>query len=408
MRLAVVCYPTYGGSGVVATELAMQLARREHDVHMVSYEAPFRFDHGLPNLHFHKVEVAEYPLFRYPPYALNLANKLIALVEEQGVEVIHSHYAIPHAQAAWMAREVLRGERGLDVKLACTLHGTDITLVGREHSFFELTRFAIQRQDLLTAPSEWLALETEREFHTSEHNIEVIPNFVDLERFQPADGEEMRRSLEAEGRYVITHVSNFRPVKRVEDVVRGFAALRSKLDSILVLVGDGPDLEAAVHLAGELGVRDDLRVMGKLDRLECVLQASDLFFLPSLAESFGLAALEAQACGCPVIGYRAGGLPEVVEDGVSGILCPPEKDVCMGQVSADLLNDPDRYRRMRRAARESAERFATEPIVVRYERALCHLIHGVAHCEEHCENGGEGAERCATTQGNEAAEVELA
>ena len=380
MRLAVVCYPTYGGSGVVATELAIQLARRGHEVHVVSYEAPFRFDHGLPNLHFLPVEVAEYPLFRYPPYALNLANKLIALVEEQGVEVIHSHYAIPHAQAAWMAREVLREERGLDVKLACTLHGTDITLVGPENSFFELTRFAIQRQDLLTAPSQWLALETEREFHTTDHEIEAIPNFVDLERFQVADGEEMRRSLEAEGRYVITHVSNFRPVKRVEDVVRGFAALRSRLDAILVLVGDGPDLENAVHLAGELGVRDDLRVLGKLDRLECVLQASDLFFLPSLAESFGLAALEAQACGCPVIGYRAGGLPEVVEDGVSGVLCPPEKDVCMGKVSADLLSDAPRYRAMRLAARRNAERFATEPIVERYEKALCQLARGTTDC----------------------------
>lgn len=408
MRLAVVCYPTYGGSGVVATELAIELARRDHEVHVVSYEAPFRFDHGLPNLRFHPVEVPQYPLFRYPPYALNLANKLIALVEEEGVEVIHSHYAIPHAQAAWMAREVLREERKLDVKLACTLHGTDITLVGREHSFFELTRFAIQRQDLLTAPSQWLALETEREFHTTDHEIEAIPNFVDLERFRPADGEEMRRSLEAEGRYVITHVSNFRPVKRVEDVVRGFAALRSMLDSILVLVGDGPDLESAVHLAGELGVRDDLRVMGKLDRLECVLQASDLFFLPSLAESFGLAALEAQACGCPVIGYRAGGLPEVVQDGVSGILCPAEKDVCMGQVSADLLNDRERYRAMRLASRKSAERFATEPIVVRYERALCHLAHGADQCEKHCENGSDNAERCATTLGNPSAEVELA
>ncbi|MEE8522493.1 MAG: glycosyltransferase, partial [Thermoanaerobaculia bacterium] len=175
MRLAVVCYPTYGGSGVVATELAHQLAKRGHDVHLVSYETPFRFNPFQPNLHFHCVEVSDYPLFRYQPYSLNLANRLIELVESRGVEVIHSHYAIPHAQAAWMAREVLREERGLDVKLACTLHGTDITWVGKERSFFELTRFAIQRQDLLTAPSAWLAAETEREFHTTEHDIVVIP-----------------------------------------------------------------------------------------------------------------------------------------------------------------------------------------------------------------------------------------
>ena len=197
MRLAVVCYPTYGGSGVVATELAQQLARRGHRVHMVSYERPFRLDDSLPNLSFHRVEVSEYPLFQYPPYSLALTNKLIELVEENGVEVIHSHYAVPHAQAAWMAREVLREERGLDVKLACTLHGTDITLVGRQRQYFELTRFSIQRQDLLTAPSAWLAEETVREFHTNGHEIVVIPNFLDLERFRPGEaggrrGERLR------------------------------------------------------------------------------------------------------------------------------------------------------------------------------------------------------------------------
>lgn len=380
MRLAVVCYPTYGGSGVVATELAQQLALRGHRVHMVSYERPFRLDDSLPNLSFHQVEVSEYPLFQYPPYSLALTNKLIELVEENGVEVIHSHYAVPHAQAAWMAREVLREERGLDVKLACTLHGTDITLVGRQREYYELTRFAIQRQDLLTAPSAWLAEETYREFHTEAHNIVVIPNFLDLERFCPGDGGDMRQRLGAEGRHLVTHVSNFRPVKRVEDVVSGFAALRKKLDAVLALVGEGPELEKATKLATILGVRDHVRVLGKLDDLELVLQASDLFFLPSLAESFGLAALEAQACGCPVIGYRAGGLPEVVEDQVTGLLCPQGEDVCMGSLGAALLRDQDRYQAMRKAARQRAERFAAGPIVERYERALCCLAHDHASC----------------------------
>ncbi len=381
MRFAVVCYPTYGGSGVVATELAAELAARGHEVHAVSYEPPFRFDFSQPNLAFHRVEVSDYPLFRYQPYSLNLANKIIELVEDYGVEVVHSHYAVPHAQAAWMAREVLREERGLDVKLACTLHGTDITLVGREQSFYELTRFAIQRQDLLTAPSDWLAAETHREFHTDGHDILVIPNFLDLERFRPAAAEEMRRQLGAVDRHVVTHVSNYRPVKRVEDVVRGFAALRSRLPAVLALVGEGPELAKAKNVAQELGVRDDVRILGQLSRLETVLQASDLFFLPSLAESFGLAALEAQACGCPVLGYRAGGLPEVVADGETGILCPPGEDVCLGSVGAGLLADGERYRAMRRAARRNAERFATGPIVDRYEKALCCLIHAGEPCD---------------------------
>ncbi len=384
MRFAVVCYPTYGGSGVVATELAAQLAARGHEVHVVSYEPPFRFDSAQPNLAFHRVEVSDYPLFRYQPYSLNLANKIIELVEDYGVEVIHSHYAVPHAQAAWMAREVLREERGLDVKLACTLHGTDITLVGREQSFFELTRFAIQRQDLLTAPSDWLAAETHREFHTDDHEIEVIPNFVDLERFRPAaavEVEHVRRQLRAEDRHIVTHVSNYRPVKRVEDVVRGFAALRSRLPAVLALVGEGPELARAKKVAEELGVRSDVRVLGQLGQLETVLQASDLFFLPSIAESFGLAALEAQACGCPVLGYRAGGLPEVVRDGETGILCPAGEDVCLGSVGAALLADEERYRAMCRAARENAERFATGPIVDAYEKALCCLINNGEPCD---------------------------
>ena len=372
MRVAVVCHPTYGGSGVVATELAQGLARSGHEVHLVSYERPFRYDPLQPNIFYHQVDVSDYPLFRHPPYSLNLTNKLVELVEERGVEVVHSHYAIPHAQAAWMAREVLQEERGLDVKLACTLHGTDITLVGLQHSFFELTRFTIQRQDLLTAPSAWLAKETARDFHVEEGRIHVIPNFVDLDRFKPKRkrGRKIRQKLGADGRFVITHVSNFRPVKRVRDVVSGFANLRNYMEAILVLVGDGPELDPALELAEERGVRKDLRVLGKMTDLEKVLQASDLFFLPSVAESFGLAALEAQACGVPVIGYQSGGLPEVVVDGETGVLCPEKQDVCMGGIAADILSDPERHAAMCDAARKNAERFALEPVLERYEAAL--------------------------------------
>lgn len=377
MRIAMVCYPTYGGSGVVATELSMSLARRGHEVHLVSFDRPFRYDPLEENLYFHQVEVSEYPLFRHPPYSLNLANKLIELVEERGVQIIHSHYAIPHAQAAWMAREVLLEERGLDVALACTLHGTDITLVGVQRSFYELTRFSIQRQNLLTSPSAWLARETEREFHVPEGSVKVIPNFVDLERFKPGTPESvaiMRKKLNAQGKFVISHVSNFRPVKRVEDIVRGFSVMRGYHDAILVLVGDGPELPKALEIARQLGVRDDVRVLGQLDKLEEVLQASDLFLLPSLAESFGLSALEAQACGCPVIGYRAGGLPEVVIDRETGVLCPEGQDVCLGSLAAELLLDADRHARMGVAARKNAERFAVGPVLDRYEEALKNLL----------------------------------
>lgn len=369
MRIAIVCYPTYGGSGVVASELALSLADRGHEIHLVSYEQPFRIDRWIPNLSVHIVDVGEYPLFRHPPYTLNLTNKLIEVVKQHGVEVIHSHYAIPHAHAAWMAREVLRAE-GRDVGLVCTLHGTDITLVGREPGYFELTRFAIARQDLLTAPSAWLAKETDLHFSTPSGSVIPIPNFVDLQRFTPHRDCRARSVLAPKGWRIITHASNFRPVKRVEEVVRAYATLRRQIPAVLVLAGDGPELPKAEALARELGVRDDLRLLGTQERIEAVLQASDLFLLPSRAESFGLAALEAMACGCPVLGYHAGGLPEVVEDGVSGVLCPEGGDVCLGSLAARLLQDEPRYQAMRLAARVRAERFAPGPIIDRYEQAL--------------------------------------
>ena len=383
MRLAVVCYPTYGGSGVVATELAIHLANRGHDIHVISYEQPFRLDRPMPNLRFHAVDVSEYPLFRYPPYTLNLTNKLIEVVEEHDVQIIHSHYAIPHAAAAWQAQQVLRecgrpngsGERRTrcDVKLACTLHGTDITLVGRERGFYEITRFAINHQDLITTPSEWLARETEDAFHIAKGRILAIPNFVEIDRFTPDAAQTWRASLAPPDYRVITHVSNFRPVKRVEEVVGAFAVLRKQMKAVLVLVGDGPELPKAEHLARTLGIRDDLRLLGQ-QKPEPILQASDLFLLPSRAESFGLAALEAMACGCPVLGYRAGGLPEVVEHGVTGLLCDEGGDHCLGTMAVALLKDDQRYQAMRKAARARAVLFAPSPIVDVYERALLALV----------------------------------
>ncbi|MDA3960588.1 MAG: N-acetyl-alpha-D-glucosaminyl L-malate synthase BshA [Planctomycetota bacterium] len=372
MRIAVVCYPTFGGSGAVATELAIALAERGHEIHVVSYQIPFRLDRWIPNLTFHSVEISDYPLFRHHPYTLNLTNKLIELVDEYGVEMIHSHYAIPHAHAAWMAREVVR-DRGQDVRLACTLHGTDITLVGRARGFLEITRFAIAKQDILTTPSACLANETAEHFGIDVNRIAVIPNFVDLDRFKPGGNEQVARCLRKgadPNSVILTHASNMRPVKHVTDVVRAFAVVRKRMPAVLALAGEGPDLPAAEELARELGVREDLRLLGNSERIEDILQVSDLFFLPSNAESFGLAALEAQACGVPVIGYAAGGLPEVVLDGQSGYLCPVGGDACMGTIAANLLEERDRYAAMCQAARVSAERFAPEGIITRYEQAL--------------------------------------
>ncbi len=371
MKIATLCYPTYGGSGAVASELAMRLADRGHEQHVISYEQPFRLDHFRANLSFHAVTIGDYPLFRYPPYTLNLTNKIIEVCEEFGCEIVHSHYAIPHAVAALMARDVL-AERGIRIKLACTLHGTDITLVGRERGYFELTRYAIHKQDLITSPSRWLNEATDRDFGTAPGRVVAIPNFVDLERFCVKHDCASRRALAPKGTAIITHISNFRPVKRVEQVVNAFAVLRRRMPAVLVLVGDGPELPKAEQLARELGVRDDLRILGQ-QRPEEILQASDLFLLPSISESFGLAALEAMACGVPVLGYHAGGLPEVVEDGVSGVLCPTGEDVCLGSLAANLLADHERHARMRLAARARAEQFGPGPIVDRYE----HLLQGL-------------------------------
>lgn len=375
MRMIVVCYPTYGGSGVVASELAVHLAERGHEVHVISYETPFRLAVGSPNLIMHTVDVSEYPLFRHPPYELNLTNKIIQVVKEHDIELIHSHYAIPHASAAWMAREVLSRDHCRKVLLACTLHGTDITLVGRDPAFYELTRFAIEQQDLLTTPSAWLADDTASAFSVDRKGICVIPNFVDLERFKPNDQENWRKCLAPNGEKIISHISNFRPVKRVEEMIRAFSEVLQKgVPCTLALVGDGPELPKAEKLARELGIREHIRVLGKMTNIEVVLQASDLFLLPSRAESFGLVALEAMACGVPVLGYRAGGLPEVVEDNISGILCPEGSDQCLGVIAAEVLQDKNRLQAMRIAARQRAELFATAPIIDRYEQHLQKLV----------------------------------
>jgi len=366
MRLGITCYPTYGGSGAVATELGLALARRGHEVHFITYDAPFRLRGYAERVYFHQVEtrMGRYPLFDHYPYTLALASKQHEVALREELDILHVHYAIPHATTAYLAREMLRGTRTL--RVITTLHGTDITLVGQESSFYGITRFSIEQSDAVTAVSAFLRDETYRAFGCVSCDVRVIPNFVNLEEYRPASGPRSE-ALAPVDHKVITHVSNFREVKRVKDVVRVFARVRRAMPATLLMVGDGPDRPDAEKEAEELGVTRDVRFLGRLDSIETLLQASDLFVLPSQTESFGLAALEAMACGAPVVASRAGGLPEVVDDELNGILEPVGSVEAMGRRAVELLRDPKRYRAMREAAIAKAREFSAERIVPAYE-----------------------------------------
>lgn len=366
MRLGITCYPTYGGSGAVATELGLALARRGHEVHFITYDSPFRLRGYAERVYFHQVEtrMGRYPLFDHYPYTLALASKQHEVALREELDILHVHYAIPHATTAYLAREMLRGTRTL--RVITTLHGTDITLVGQESSFYGITRFSIEQSDAVTAVSAFLRDETYRAFGCVSCDVRVIPNFVNLEEYRPASGPRSKAFAPADHK-VITHVSNFREVKRVKDVVRVFARIRRAMPATLLMVGDGPDRPDAEKEAEELGVTADVRFLGRLDSIETLLQASDLFVLPSQTESFGLAALEAMACGAPVVASRAGGLPEVVDDELNGILEPVGSVEAMGRRAVELLRDPKRYGAMRDAAIAKAREFSAERIVPAYE-----------------------------------------
>lgn len=372
MRLAIACYPTYGGSGVIATELGLALAERGHEVHFLSYEPPHRLgDTGAfrPNVYFHEVQVTAYPLFRYPPYDLALASKMVEVVNAFGVEVIHAHYAVPHAISAVLAREML----GNGVKVLTTLHGTDVTLVGTDKSYLPATQYGIRKSDAVTAVSQHLKTATAA--LCEDCDIEVIYNFVDTDRYRPSPCPETRAHFAKEGEKVLIHVSNFRPVKRPLDVIRTFAAIAAEMPARLLLVGEGPELPAAEALAEELGVRDRVHVLGQRAEIERVLSCADLFLLPSETESFGLAALEAMACGVPALASDVGGLPEVIEHGVSGILCPVGDTAAMATRALELLNDAEAYEEMSRAARTRAvERFDRSLSIGAYESAYARLL----------------------------------
>jgi N-acetyl-alpha-D-glucosaminyl L-malate synthase BshA len=366
MKLGITCYPTYGGSGAVATELGIELARRGHEVHFITYDSPFRLRGYAERVYFHQVDtrMGRYPLFDHFPYTLALASKQHEVATREGLDILHVHYAIPHATTAFLAREMLRGER--DIRVITTLHGTDITLVGQESSFYAITKFSIERSDAVTAVSSYLRDETYRAFGCVCCDLRVIPNFVNLNEYQPGDPTG-RLGLAPDGHKLITHVSNFREVKRVKDVVRVFARIQRAMPATLVMIGDGPERVDAENEARDLGVTPDVKFLGRLDSVASLLQASDLFLLPSQTESFGLAPLEAMACGSPVVATRAGGLPEVVDDGVNGILEPVGSVEAMGRRAVALLRAPERHAAMRGAAIAKAREFSADRVVPVYE-----------------------------------------
>ncbi|MHA8095252.1 N-acetyl-alpha-D-glucosaminyl L-malate synthase BshA [Aquirufa lenticrescens] len=366
MKIGIVCYPTYGGSGVVATELGKALALAGHQVHFITYTQPPRLDIFSENIFYHEVSVASYPLFEYLPYESALASKMVDVTINEKLDLIHVHYAIPHASAAYLAKQILK-YKGIHVPVITTLHGTDITLVGRDPSFEPVVTFSINESDGVTAVSESLKNDTYDEFEILS-NIEVIPNFIDLQRFQKRPHEHFKKSLCPNGEKLLMHTSNFRKVKRIEDIVRVFALVRKKIPSKLVLIGDGPERSGIEALCRELEVQCDVRFLGKMDGIEEALSLADLFLLTSEKESFGLAALEAMACEVPVISSNAGGIPEVNIHGVTGYVSEIGDVKDMAANAIKMLSDPILHDQMKANALARAKEFDIVKILPLYER----------------------------------------
>jgi len=368
MKIGIACYPTYGGSGALATELGIELAARGHEIHFITYAQPFRLTSFHEGLFFHEVEVPHYPLFEYPPYSLALTVRMHEVARQHELDIMHAHYAIPHAEAAWVAGQMLRKE-GRELRVVTTLHGTDITLVGQDPSFWSITRFSVEQSDGVTAVSEYLRRETHRAFQCDRLDIRVVPNFVDPEIYKPGRDDCHLRALAPGGEKILMHISNFRKVKRVDDVVRIFAGIRAEIPSRLVLIGDGPERASATELAAGLGVLEDIVFLGKLESVAELIACADLFLLPSEQESFGLVALEALASGVPVIGTGGSGLAEVVDDGVTGFLHPVGAVEDMAGSGVRLLGDDEMRRAFGKAARAAAvDRFSSDLVVPQYER----------------------------------------
>jgi len=369
MKIGITCYPTYGGSGVVATELGLELAQRGHQIHFISYSQPIRLTGPQPNIHYHEVEVSRYPLFDYPPYDLALATRMAEVAELYDLDLLHVHYAIPHSVSAMLAKQMLAAKpRGRRLPFVTTLHGTDITLVGLDRSYLPITRFSIEQSDGVTAISNYLRDRTVREFDVGNH-IEVIYNFVNCDTYCRDQGTPERRAEFARpDERILVHLSNFRPVKRITDVIEIFDRVRKKIPSKLLLIGDGPDRSQAEWLAVQKGIHDDVIFLGKQDRVNEKLAIADIMLLPSQLESFGLAALEAMASKVVPIATNVGGLPEVVEHGKSGFLAEVGDVDTMARYAIELLSDESKLNEMANAARRGAQaRFCTSKIIPHYE-----------------------------------------
>jgi N-acetyl-alpha-D-glucosaminyl L-malate synthase BshA len=365
MNVGITCYPTYGGSGVVATELGLELAARGHEIHFISYAMPVRITAATERIHFHEVEVVNYPLFDHPPYTLSLAAKMYDVAKTEALDLLHVHYAIPHSVSAYLARAMFRPLR---LPFVTTLHGTDITLVGSDRSYLPITRFSIEESDAVTAISEYLRNVTLEEFGVH-HPVEVIPNFVNCDVFEPANGECRRSQFAPNDEKVLVHLSNFRPVKRLPDVIEIFARVRRQIPAKLLLIGDGPDRARADWLVKEKRLTKDVIFLGKQNQVQDLLNCGDVILLPSQIESFGLAALEAMACGVPAVCSRVGGLPEVIRDGVEGYLVEVGDVDTMAERALRILTEPGRREQMGRAARQRAiDKFCSTKIIPLYEQ----------------------------------------
>jgi L-malate glycosyltransferase len=361
MKIGITCYPTYGGSGVIATELGKELALRGHEVHFISYALPFRLSHYIENIVFHEVEISNYPLFEFPLYSLSLASKMVEVAEFEKLDLLHVHYAIPHATSAYLAKEMMSKNR--DLKIFTTLHGTDITLVGLEPSFLPLVKFSIEKSDGVTAVSRFLKEKTITNY-SIESDIRVIPNFVDTDFFKPESNGEFRKAIAPNGEKILVHTSNFRPVKRVPDTIKIFEKVQKEIPSKLILVGDGPDRSECERLSRQLDLYDKVKFLGKQDGLVEILSSSDLFLIPSQSESFGLAALEAMACGLPVVSSSVGGLPELVKHNETGFIAEIGDVDRMAKYALELLSNNKKYKLFSENSRQRAVNNFDKSIVV--------------------------------------------
>ncbi len=372
MKIGITCYPTYGGSGVVATELGKALAMRGHEIHFISYAMPTRLNGFVDNIFYHEVEINNYPLFEFPLYSIALASKMVEVTRFNELDLIHAHYAIPHATSAYLAREILKSEtnNSIDIKFITTLHGTDITLTGLEPSFLPTMKFSIEKSDGVTAVSKFLKDKTQQQYKIDK-DIEVIPNFIDINKYKREDDEKtkcFKKNFAKNDEKILVHTSNFRALKRVQDVIRIFSEVKKKVESKLILIGDGPERGDCERLSRELGIFEDIKFMGKQDALVELLSVSDIFLIPSQSESFGLSALEAMSCGVPVISSSVGGLPELNLHGETGYIAEIGDVERMAKYTIDLLSDKKRYDHLSNNARKRAEEFSEDKIVPMYEK----------------------------------------